>query len=97
MEESPLTIDMVISEDYTMDGASGASRDFGLTPRVIQVIALIVACYMNKDCALNLGISEHTAKHHLTNILTSIFDKLGASNRLKLVLVAINHRLIYED
>jgi DNA-binding NarL/FixJ family response regulator len=69
------------------------SRDFGLTSREMQVIALIVAGYTNKDLARKLGISAHTAKHHLTNI----FDKLGVSNRLELVLFALHHRLINED
>ena len=72
--------------------ASEASRDFGLTSRQKQVIALIVAGYTNKDLARKLDISEHTAKHHLTNI----FDKLGVSNRLELVLFAIDHRLIMD-
>jgi len=72
---------------------SEASRDFGLTAREVQVIALIVAGYTNKDLARQLGISEHTVKHHLTNV----FDKLGVSNRLELVLFAIDHRLINED
>ena len=70
-----------------------ASRDFGLTPREMQVIPLIAAGYTNKDLAQKLGITEHTAKHHLTNI----FDKLGVSNRLELVLFAINHQLIKQD
>jgi len=73
--------------------ASEPSRDFGLTAREVQVIALIVAGYTNKDLARQLGISEHTAKHHLTNI----FDKLGVSNRLELVLFAIDHHLISQD
>ena len=73
--------------------ASEATRDFGLTSRELQVIALIVAGYTNKDLARKLGISEHTVKHHLTNT----FDKLGVSNRLELVLFAIDHRLINED
>jgi two-component system nitrate/nitrite response regulator NarL len=72
---------------------SDASRDFGLTSREVQVIALIVAGYTNKDLARQLGISEHTVKHHLTNV----FDKLGVSNRLELVLFAIDHHLITED
>jgi len=71
-------------------GASAASPDFGLTSREKQVIALIGAGYTNKDLAQELGISEHTVKHHLTNI----FDKLGVSNRLELVLYAIDHGLI---
>jgi DNA-binding NarL/FixJ family response regulator len=73
--------------------ASGPSPAFGLTSRERQVIALIGAGYTNKDLARKLGISEHTAKHHLTNI----FNKLGVSNRLELVLYAIDHRLINGD
>ena len=72
---------------------SGASRDFGLTARERQVIALVGAGYTNKDLARELNISENTAKHHLTNI----FDKLGVSNRLELVLFAVDHRLMNED
>lgn len=69
---------------------SGVSRNFGLTQREKQVIALIGAGYTNKDLAQKLGITENTAKHHLTNI----FDKLGVSNRLELVLFAVENRLI---
>jgi len=69
------------------------SRDFGLTPRERQVIALVGGGYTNKDLARELTISENTAKHHLTNI----FDKLGVSNRLELVLFAVEHGLIKDD
>jgi two-component system nitrate/nitrite response regulator NarL len=68
-------------------------RDFGLTPREKQIIALIGAGYTNKDLAKELGISENTAKHHITNI----FDKLGISNRLELLLFATEHRLINDE
>jgi two-component system nitrate/nitrite response regulator NarL len=70
-----------------------ANQHLGVTPREMQVIALIVAGYTNRDLAQKLNISEHTAKHHLTNI----FDKLGVSNRLELVLYAIDHQLINDD
>jgi DNA-binding NarL/FixJ family response regulator len=73
--------------------ASGVRRNFGLSSREMEVIALIVAGYTNKDMARKLGISENTAKHHLTNI----FDKLGVSNRLELVLYAVDHALITGD
>jgi len=73
--------------------SSGPRTDLGLTSRERQVIALIGAGYTNKDLARKLDISEHTAKHHLTNI----FNKLGVSNRLELVLYAIDHRLISDD
>jgi len=69
---------------------SRPGRNFGLSSREMQVIALIVAGYTNKDLARELGISENTAKHHLTNI----FDKLGVSNRLELVLYAVDHGLV---
>jgi len=71
-------------------GAPGAIRNFGLSPREMEVIALIVAGYTNKDMARELRISENTAKHHLTNI----FDKLGVSNRLELVLYAVDNGLV---
>ena len=65
-------------------------RNFGLSSREMEVIGLIVAGYTNKDLARELGISENTAKHHLTNI----FDKLGVSNRLELVLYAVDNGLV---
>jgi DNA-binding NarL/FixJ family response regulator len=73
--------------------ASRGKSDFGVTSREREVIELIVAGYTNKDLARKLNISEHTVKHHLSNI----FDKLGVSNRLELVLYAIDHRLINVD
>jgi DNA-binding NarL/FixJ family response regulator len=75
------------------NSASGVRRNFGLSSREMEVIALIVAGYTNKDLARKLGISENTAKHHLTNI----FDKLGVSNRLELVLYAVDHGLVTGD
>jgi two-component system, NarL family, nitrate/nitrite response regulator NarL len=65
---------------------------FGLSPRELQVVATIVAGYTNEDIAGELRISVKTVKHHLT----SIFDKLGMSNRLELALFAVQHRLAIE-
>jgi len=65
------------------------SRTFGLTARELEVIATVVAGYTNKDIAQKFSISEHTVKNHLTNI----FDKLGVSNRLELMLFGLEHRL----
>jgi DNA-binding NarL/FixJ family response regulator len=72
---------------------STASGDFGISNREMQVITHVVAGYTNKDLGRKLGISEQTVKHHLTNI----FDKLGVSNRLELVLFAIDHGWIPKD
>ncbi|HEY1807510.1 MAG TPA: response regulator transcription factor [Acidobacteriaceae bacterium] len=71
------------------DGGNGRARDFGLTPREMEIVTLVVAGYSNPDIAQRCSISEQTVKHHVSNI----FDKLGVSNRLELALFAVNHRL----
>jgi len=63
---------------------------FKLTARELEVIETIVAGYSNKDIGLKFSISEQTVKHHLTNI----FDKLGVSNRLELVLFAVHNHVV---
>jgi len=69
-----------------------AKRPFGLTRRELEVLALVVAGYPNKEIARACAVSEETIKHHLTHM----FDKLGASNRLQLALVATNCGLVSE-
>jgi two-component system, NarL family, nitrate/nitrite response regulator NarL len=65
-------------------------RTLGLTGRELEVVATVVdGHYTSKDIAQTLSISEHTVKTHLTNI----FDKLGLSTRLELVLFAMERRL----
>jgi DNA-binding NarL/FixJ family response regulator len=69
--------------------AGARPRDFGLTPRELEVVGMIIAGYSNPDIAQRCCISEQTVKHHVSNI----FNKLGVSNRLELALFAVNHRL----
>jgi DNA-binding NarL/FixJ family response regulator len=64
-------------------------KQFGLTPRELEIISVILAGYSNNDIATKFVISEKTVKHHLTNI----FDKVGVSNRLELALFAVHHRV----
>jgi two-component system nitrate/nitrite response regulator NarL len=71
-------------------GEETRKKKFGLTARELEIVAVIVAGYTNKDIAQKFSISEQTVKHHLSNI----FDKLGVSNRLELALFAVNHQLI---
>jgi DNA-binding NarL/FixJ family response regulator len=68
---------------------ANARRPFNLTDREIDVVRAVVAGYSNKEIARRFAISEDTVKHHLT----SIFDKVGTSNRLELALFAIHHGL----
>ena len=53
-----------------------------LTPREKEIVQLIVGGASNKQVASALDISERTVKGHLSNV----FQKLGVSDRLKLVL-----------
>lgn len=71
-------------------GEKTARKNFGLSPREIEVVTSIVAGYSNKEIAHKLSLSEQTVKHHITHI----FDKLGVSNRMELTLFAVSHHLI---
>jgi DNA-binding NarL/FixJ family response regulator len=58
-----------------------------LTPREEQVVALVAEGMSNRDVSMELKLSEHTVKKYLFRI----FDKLGVSNRVELVLYAVHH------
>jgi len=58
-----------------------------LTPREEQVVALVADGMSNREVALELGLREHTIKTYLFRI----FEKLGISRRVELVLFAMNH------
>jgi DNA-binding NarL/FixJ family response regulator len=58
-----------------------------LTPREEQVVALVAEGLGNREIAHELNLSEHTVKKYLFRI----FDKLGISTRVELVLYAVNH------
>jgi len=64
--------------------SSQLKRLDGLTEREEEVVRLVSEGLSNKDIADRLCISSITVRHHLT----SIFDKLGVSNRQKLLLRA---------
>jgi two-component system nitrate/nitrite response regulator NarL len=92
--ESTNVSDLVkaLREDSPAEGTP-RQRRFGLTPREMETITLVVAGYSNPEIAQRFSISEQTVKHHMSNI----FDKLGVSNRLELALFTVNHRLIDTD
>ena len=76
-------------------GSGHPSRDafptapLRLSLRERQVVELVSQGFKNKEIALRMFISEQTVKNHLHNI----FDKLGISDRLELVLYSIHGNL----
>ncbi len=59
-----------------------------LTKREKEVVGLVVEGLNNDDIATQLKLSRHTIK----NYLFRIFDKLGISNRVELVLYVLHER-----
>jgi two-component system, NarL family, nitrate/nitrite response regulator NarL len=66
-----------------------AQKIASLTEREREIVALIGEGLKNKLIANRLFISETTVRHHLT----SVFDKLGVSDRLELIIYAYRHGL----
>lgn len=77
------------TEDESYATAASALRvstpvDFSLTPRELEVLALLADGASNKTIARRLGISVHTAKFHVGSLL----DKLDATGRTDAVIHA---------
>jgi two-component system, NarL family, response regulator len=64
-----------------------------LSPREVEVIAEVAAGGANKQVADRLGVSEETIKTHMKNILA----KLGASDRVQAVVIAMRRGIIDKD
>jgi DNA-binding NarL/FixJ family response regulator len=63
-----------------------------LTPKEMQIVALIVQGCKNKEIAHQLGTKEQVIKNYLRNI----YDKTGVSDRLELALFTLHHRMLAE-
>ena len=64
-------------------------RIAALTDREREVVALLGEGLKNRQIAERLSISEATVRHHLT----SVFSKLGVTDRFELVIFAYRHGL----
>lgn len=77
--------------DLARDGIKGAWRGDTaelfepLTERELEILRLMVSGIGNREIAAALALSEGTVKNHVS----SIFSKLGVSDRTKAVLRAI--------
>ena len=65
-------------------------KALGLTPRELEVLALIAEGLSNREMAERLFVSENTIKTHASRV----FDKLGASRRTQAVQLAKSRGLI---
>jgi DNA-binding NarL/FixJ family response regulator len=61
-----------------------------LTERELEVLALVGRGLSNKEIATDLGITERTARTHVSNIL----GKLGLASRTQAALYAVDRRLV---
>jgi len=61
-----------------------------LTPREVEVLRLLADGESNKGIANELGISEHTAKFHVSSVLA----KLGAATRTEAVTIGVRSGLV---
>jgi two-component system nitrate/nitrite response regulator NarL len=86
-----LVADLIdVVRDFAPQPGSTRQQPFGLTPREREVLSLVVEGCPNKEIAQRFSVSEETIKHHLTRM----FDKVGASNRLELAMLATERGLV---
>jgi|SRR5271170_107084 len=71
------------------DRVGARARD-RLTPKEMQIVALILQGCRNKEIALRLTTTEQVIK----NYLRGIYGKTGVSDRLELALFTIHHRML---
>jgi two-component system, NarL family, nitrate/nitrite response regulator NarL len=73
--------------------ASKSKGTYGLTRRELNIVEAVISGASNKEIATRLALSEQTVK----NYFSSIFEKLGVSNRLEVAMFAVKHNLLDRD
>jgi DNA-binding NarL/FixJ family response regulator len=77
----------------SLGAASRVDAKAELTARELEVLRLVGAGRANKEIAIQLGISERTARTHVSNIL----GKLGLASRTQAALWAVREGLVEVD
>ncbi len=83
------SIDDERSERPESSGEDGAVRE-ALTPRELEVLALLADGLSNKEIAARLGISDQTVKFHVS----AIYAKLGVRSRTAAVRRGLRRGLV---
>lgn len=88
-EEAPLSRELAfqILKEFTVPSALDEGES--LTAREKEILSCVSSGSTNKEIAISLGISEHTVKNHLKNIL----QKLQLQNRTQLTRYALEQGL----
>ena len=85
-----LTEGLVRGFDAFRAAPEGGAIVEALTPRELEVLRLMAGGYANKEIGDALGVAERTVKNHVSAIL----GKLGARDRTRAVLKALEQRLL---
>ncbi len=72
---------LVPAEAPVQEKVSFAPNTLGITPRELEILALIARGLSNREIATQLFVSENTVKTHCART----FDKLGAARRTQAV------------
>lgn len=72
---------------HSLDTLPSSSEAPTLTPREIEIVALVTKGYRNKQIAMELGVSLRTVESHLEHV----FDKVGSTSRTELSMYAVAH------
>jgi DNA-binding NarL/FixJ family response regulator len=85
-------VDQVGDSTYHFAAPAMPNNRFDLTQRELDVLHILQTGWSSKEMAAHLFLSEATVKTHLS----SIYRKLGASNRTQAVVIALSNHLIAE-
>jgi DNA-binding NarL/FixJ family response regulator len=83
-------VDLLVQKSGARSAAAPDAGNEALTPREQTVLSLLVDGRSNKEIARVLSVQEITVKMHLR----ATYQKLGASNRIDAVRIALERNLI---
>lgn len=82
--------EIILDPQVARPAALKGERDYGLTPRELEILQLIVDGKSNKEIAAQLDLSANTVAVHRANIM----DALGIHKTAELVVYAIRNGLV---